>query len=368
MALTTDSATCPFCGQPLLDHDAVLRVEASEREYEERLEESAQRKAAALAKRLAAKELAVGEKKLKELSKQLEALKREHADELKQQRTQILADTQAEAARQAETKVRMRMRQLERQLESLKDQNEEQTRRIEHMTADERGELNEEDILAELKAMFPDDRIERRGRGRAGSDIVHEVRYESGDGYARAGVIVYECKDTATWSNGFVEQAKKARETHKTPYSVVITRAFPRGQKVLCVRDGVPIVNPARAADLASILRGAVISIHRAGVTSVGLTAKSEELYQYIASHDFRRAFDSIGDSSTKLTTLLNAERKWHERSWAGRQKVYDDIAGKTAAIDGRVRSIIEAPAETAELEKVVRLRARAAAQSKARA
>ena len=57
------------------------------------------------------------------------------------------------------------MRKKDQALKRFQEQIEVQQRQIEHLTADERGELNEERLLLELRSAFPEDRIERSAAG-----------------------------------------------------------------------------------------------------------------------------------------------------------------------------------------------------------
>lgn len=351
---------CPMCGQPLLDHDAVKRVERVQHEMEQKVDSAIQVRAAQLAKQIATREREAADKKIAKLTEQVESqksavtdLKAEHRETLANQkkahnaevrklRTAIRAEVVTEAEREATAKVQRELRQRDKLISGLRDQNEVQQRRIEHLTADERGEMNEEDLVARLRVAFPDDRIDRVGRGRAGSDILHEIRYAVGERTEVAGLVVYECKDTLQWNNAFVAQAKKARVTHRTPHVVVVSRAFPRTEKVLCVREDVPIVAPARLVDLANVMRGMVIELHRAGLTGEDHAAKTQDLYEYLSGNEFRQAFDTLLDASDELNDLLSKERRAHESTWEKRQHIYNELGGRAAAIDGRLRTIIE--------------------------
>jgi hypothetical protein len=361
---SVSAAVCPYCGQPLLDHDAVRHVEESERRYERELQAAAKAQAVKLAEErtseLAAKHAKTRERLERELAtrkEELSAEKDKHREELREQRIALLAQAKTEATRQAEAKVRAELRQKDTALKRFQEQIELQQRQIEHLTADERGELNEERLLQDLRAAFPEDQIERLGRGRAGGDILHEVRLPSESRLERAGLIIYECKDTQTWSNGFLEQARREGETHKTPYLVIVSRAFPRNQRTLFVKNGIAVVDPARAVDLARIMRRMVIEVHRATLTTDGQQAKSAELCEYLGSTEFRRAFDTVAGSSDELAGLLGKERKWHEQTWAKRQAIYTDIGSNTSAIDARIRTIIErrTPAKSGKVVRLVR-------------
>ncbi|HXZ57009.1 MAG TPA: DUF2130 domain-containing protein, partial [Gaiellaceae bacterium] len=170
------------------------------------------------------------------------------------------------------------------------------------------------------------------------------------------GRIVYECKDTQSWSDGFIRQARKEGETHDTPYLVIISRAFPSDQKALFVKDGVAVVDPARAVDLARVMRRMVVEVHRAELTADGQQAKGAELCEYLGSAEFRRTFDAVAGSGDELAGLLAKERTWHEHSWARRQSIYTEISSKTDAIDARIQTIIQRRSSSKN-GKVVRLR-----------
>jgi hypothetical protein len=332
---------CPWCGQELLDHDAIRHVEESERRHQHDVEAAAKAKAYQLAAELTKKKSAELDRLQRVVTVEREKLTEErarHAEVLREQKAKLRADAEREAA----TRVRSDLRSKERLIERLKEQIDEQSREIEHLTADERGEFNEETLLRDLQAAFPDDHIERVGRGRAGGDLLHEVRVSSGDGPVVAGLIVYECKDTLRWSNSFLEQAQAEGRRHQTPYLVIVTQAFKRGEKPLTVKDGVVVVHPTRLIDLAMVMRRMVVEVHRAGLAGAGQAAKSTELCEYLSGVEFRQAFDELSNSSQKLIGLLGKERTWHERDWARRQAIYQDVGRKTAAIDTRIRTIIE--------------------------
>ena len=68
--------------------------------------------------------------------------------------------------------------------------------------------MNEADIAEELVHAFPEDEIQREGKG---GDILQTVRYPCGGKLEQAGVILYECKDTKRWSNAFIEPDQDRR-------------------------------------------------------------------------------------------------------------------------------------------------------------
>ena len=176
------------------------RVNASR---ERELEIAANAKAEQLATELTRKKDVQLEGLQQQLTEEQDKLAEErarHAEALRDQKAKLRDDAEREAAR----KVRADLLKKERLITGLKEEIDEQSRRIEHLTADERGEMNEELLLAQLQAAFPDDRIERVGRGRTGGDILHEIRVVRGRPRC-SGLVVLSARThsvgrTASWS------------------------------------------------------------------------------------------------------------------------------------------------------------------------
>ncbi len=301
-----EADVCPYCGQPLLNDGAVRHLHESELEAQRTIEAAATAKAAQLAKQMTVKQ----EQRVARAEARLVDERTKHADQLRKLRIDVRAKAEADAARAAEARVKGELRAQERAIKSFKEQIEVQQRQIEHLTSDERGEVNELTLVAELQAAFPDDRIERTGRGRAGGDILHHVCVPAGDRLREAGLIVYECKDTKSWSNAFLDQARREGETHGTRYLVIVTRAFPRGEKILAVRNGVVVVHPTRVVDMARIMRRMVEEVDRVGMTANGQEAKTAALYEYLTSLEFRQAFGAVAADADVLAGLLGKERE----------------------------------------------------------
>lgn len=245
-----------------------------------------------------------------------------------------------------ERKLSQRQRALERSVKTLEEDKDRLERQVERLRAADQGEFNEEELLELLKATFRDDELTRTRRGRAGADIFHHVRYRDGASeWAKAGLIIYECKDTLRWNNDFVVQAKRAGKTHGAAYTVLVSRAFPRGQKHLLVRaDGVIVVHPTLLLHVAHVVRRMVEEIHRAGLGAEGRARKTEELYAYLRSERFKYSLGSIANATATLKEMLDAERDSHRRTWSRREQAYNEIREMTSTIDEDIRVIVERP------------------------
>lgn len=351
-------AACPFCGQPLLNKQAIEHLTRQSAAYETRLRKELEAQSEA---RVQVRIREVETCLKADASKKLKAAVRERAEEVTQlksalreaQKTQdarVKAEVrkklaEAEAAEQERLSVEFakREKQLQLTVEKLRDQNAELARRVERLSAGDRGEFNEDEILARLTRAFPDDDLTRTRRGQRGADIFQRVRFRTDGDLVEAGLIIYECKDTLQWNNSFITQMKSEAKLHKTDYAVLISRCLPRGEKTLAVIEGVVIVEPARAIAIAEVMRRMVIETYRSGALAGARVEKTAELFYFVSSTEFRQAFDSLAEASDALHASLARERQSHQRVWTERDRLYQEIEDKIVQIDARFKAILEA-------------------------
>lgn len=69
-----------------------------------------------------------------------------------------------------------------------------------------------------------------------------------------------------------------------------------------------------------------------------------------LTGDEFRSTFDGIVGAAEELEKLLRDEKQAHERTWGRRAQVHENLARKTAAIDGSIRGILEAPTAGAKV------------------
>jgi hypothetical protein len=293
-----------------------------------------------------------GQARVATIQKQFENERTEH-DELKKRRTADRLKLEKTLKDEAQRDFGRREKAFQRALDHLREHNEELERKVEHLSAQDRGDLNEIDTVEKLLQAFPTDRIEKKGRG---GDVLHTVLVKAGGIERRAGLILYECKDTSRWSNTFIAQIKRDGQTHKTCYLVLVTKAFPRSERWICVRDGVVIVHPAYVGYIAEVMRRMVVETHEAGQGAKGHRQKTARLFEYLASNDFRESFTEVLRASDVLHELMRAEKQAHERSWTRREHAYSELGRRTTAIDEALRTIFEGDAH-AERGKLVVLR-----------
>lgn len=254
------------------------------------------------------------------------------------------AELEAKAEERAHRAFDRRTRQMEQNNQSLQRQLDIAKRQLERLSSVTRGSCNEEELLAALTHEFPEDRIERIGRGPAGrGDILHSIR----SGRTAAGLIVYECKDTARWDNAFITQARTSRDHHQATHALLVTTAFPpKHDNGIAVIEGVAVVSASSMLPLVHILRDSMVRLAKAELSAEGRRAKSEALLRYLASEEFRSEFTGAVDAVGKLQRSLDKERHQHDRTWAERAGNYRRIDAGMAEIDAAITAIVEQPAD----------------------
>lgn len=236
-----------------------------------------------------------------------------------------------------------------RDAEMWKNKFEELQRKAEARDRVHHGPDGEEELETLLRRNFPGDNIQRTGRR---GDVIHTVIQRG----KPCGTIVYECKRTTTWQAEFLRQLKRDMEKQDTRYGVLVSRALPPRQSGLCIRDGVIVVAPDLTHHIATILREMIVELSRAAASEERKQEKTQEVYEYLRSEDFKAAMHSIETRTNELRTALDRERSSHANWWQSREQAYNAIARQSSAINGRVQDILSASPEK-QLAPVARLR-----------
>ncbi len=254
------SGQCPLCGQSLPEaineKELQSRIEklaspalaVEKKKWKEEFEAQlvAEREMARQrAERLFQQQLRAAEERAKRAAERgvkkqlLDAEKRAKDAENRRQKDVEQARTEVEnrLGKEVAQTVRLATRENEAKLEKLQADREKEkvryeadlakfqgrlgdlSRKLEKQSGEQLGAEAELDLFTELSHAFPNDKIERIGRGVKGADIVHEVM----DGTKVAGRIVYESKNTSNWQNGFIAQAKKYQLQYENAHVMVVT-------------------------------------------------------------------------------------------------------------------------------------------------
>ena len=185
---------------------------------------------------------------------------------------------------------------------------DEAKRQLEKKTADELGEGAEINLLEALKVEFQGDLIEHVGKGNAGPDIIQTLIHNGRE----CGTIIYDSKNSAAWRNDYVSKLLRDQTATKADHAVLCTLKFPAEERQIALRDGVIVINPARAIALAHILRKHMTLVHTLRLSKAEREKKMAELYHFITSERCAHLLGRIDLHTDSLLALQEKEMKAH--------------------------------------------------------
>jgi hypothetical protein len=360
--VSEQSISCPSCGKKIpLTRALRADIEASlKEEYDRRLEDEcarAEHDAAKKAERKLAQELGSLKEQVKEQAKALEdahrlelalrkrerELERKQAEfdvtlarQLDEEREKIAADAQRrlmEAHRLKEAEKERQLAEMRRQIEDLKCKAEQGSQQLQ-------GEAGEEELESILRGSFPSDDISGIGQGVRGADVHHVVVDARG---ARAGAILWECKNTRHWSNDWVAKLKQDQRALHADVAVLVSACLPKGCSRFSMIDGVLVSDFACAASLAAVLRGHLLQLAQARHAAINKEEKLELLYRYLSGIEFRQRVEAVVEAFTAMRKDLEQERRAAERQWARRAKQIDAVTFNVSGMYGDLQGLMPA-------------------------
>ena len=383
--MADQSISCPSCGKKIpltralrADIEASLKqqfdetLQDRERElranYESRLEEDLQRAQADAAKKAekrVAQELAGLKDQVKDQAKDLEEArrlelsmrKREREFEQKQQeleltvareidkeRTRLVTETQERLAEEH----RLKDAEKEKQLGDMRRQIEDLKRKAEQGSQQLQGEAGEGELESLLRANFPSDEFSAIGQGVRGADV-HQVVIDPRG--SKIGAIVWECKNTRNWSDGWIAKLKQDQRLLHADVAVLVTATLPKGCTRFALIDGVLVSDFACAAGLAAVVRSNLCQLAQARRAAISKEESLELLHRYLSGVEFRHRVEAVVEAFTAMRHDLDQERRAAERQWARRSRQIDAVTFNVSGMYGDLQGLVPALPPIALLE-----------------
>ena len=248
-----------------------------------------------------------------------------------------LGATREQARKDAEESLNNRLMEKDQTISAMKKQLEEAQRRAEQGSQQLQGEVQELELEALLRAKFPRDSIEPVPKGEYGGDIIQRVVGPMGH---PCGAIIWECKRTKNWSDGWLAKLREDQRTAKAEVALLVTQAMPKGLESFDMVEGVWIAHPKVSLPLATILRQTLIEVNSARQVSEGQQTKTEMIYQYLTGPRFRQRVEAIVEAFTIMKTDLDAEKKAITKQWAKREEQIERVMQGTVGLYGDLQGI----------------------------
>ena len=278
---------------------------------------------------------------LEKLLEEKSALKREK-DEMKIEMQKKLAEEEdkirLEAQKKAEEEQHLKMLAKDKQLQDTLKELEAARRKLQQGSQQTQGEVFELEFEQLLQKEFPHDKITPVGKGVKGGDIIQEV-WDSRGNYN--GKILWELKNTKTWSEGWIDKLKNDKRTINAEEAVIISEILPATIKTAGFREGVWVTQRTFVVGLASALRANLIQLYYAKNASKGKDEKVELLYGYISGVEFKHRIEAIIDAFSNMQTDIEKEKRYFSSKWARDEKNIRQVIDNTFGMHGDFKGIM---------------------------
>lgn len=326
-----------------IEKEVGRRLETNRKALEAAARETANAEITSLREEMESQAAKLGEaqKNEVELRKQQRELEREKNEfqlkltrEIDSQRQKIVEET---SARVADEYAQKELEWTKKQADMIKKMDE-LRRKADQGSQQAQGEVVELQIEAVLKEAFPHDTIEPVAKGVKGGDIVHTVQTRTG---VRCGSIVWEIKQTRSFSEGWISKLKDDAREAKADIAVIVTATMPKGLERIGMVDGVWVVDLKSFVGLALALRSQLVEVAQARQAQVGRKTKAEEVYSYVVGPEFRGRVQALVETFVTMKEDLDSEKRAFDKIWQKREKQIVRVIGTTAGLYGEVQGLI---------------------------
>jgi hypothetical protein len=360
--MKVDSITCPKCGYEF-EPSEILTGQIEEQlksEFDKKLQEQLSNSSERIKKQVTEEsqlQLTDLQAQLKERNDKLEEANKNELAWRKKQReledkTRELELTVAKKLAEETDKIRQQAMQQYAEEHQLKDQEkdkriqdlnkllDEARRKATQGSMERQGEVFEDNLENTLIKVFNEDTIEPVPKGVRGADVIQSVYNKHKQ---KCGVILWEAKQTKTWSDKWIQKLKDDMMQIGAEIGVLISETLPKDIDNFDFQDGIWITSPRSALALATALREQLKSIFFIKQSSVGKNEKMEALYEYLAGPEFSQKITAIVESFASLQGQIDRERRAMESIWKEREKQLKRVINSTARMYGEMRGIIGA-------------------------
>jgi hypothetical protein len=241
------------------------------------------------------------------------------------------------AKKEAEEELKLKVMEKDQTITAMQKQIEDLKRRAEQGSQQLQGEVQEMELESLLSGKFPRDTIRPVPKGEFGGDVLQRVL---GPVNQICGTILWECKRTKNWSDGWLAKLREDQRAAKAEIAVIISQALPKEVETFGFIDGVWVADPKVALPLAMSLRQTLIEVASARQASEGQQTKMEMVYQYLTGPRFRQRVQAIVEAFSSMREDLDREKKAITRQWAKREEQIDRVMQATVGMYGDLQGI----------------------------
>lgn len=248
-----------------------------------------------------------------------------------------LAGTREKAKKEAEEELKLKVLEKDQTITAMQKQIEELKRRAEQGSQQLQGEVQELELETLLSAKFPRDTIQPVAKGEFGGDVLQRVVGPLGQ---PCGTILWECKRTKNWSDGWLPKLREDQRTAKAELAIIVSPVLPKEIETFGFIGEIWVAHPKVAVPVALALRQTLIEAASARQASDGQQTKMEMVYQYLTGPRFRQRIQAIVEAFSSMRDDLEREKKAITRQWAKREEQIDRVMQATVGMYGDLQGI----------------------------
>jgi len=248
-----------------------------------------------------------------------------------------LSTIRDKARKEVEEELNQKVLEKEQTITSMKNQIEDLKKRAEQGSQQLQGEVQELELERILAAKFPLDKIDPVPKGEFGGDILHSVVGQIGQD---CGKILWECKRTKNWSDGWLPKLREDQRAAKAEIAVIISQTLPKGVDTFDLVDGVWVAHPKATLAVAIALRHTLLEVSLARQASDGQQTKMEIVYQYLTGPRFRLRVQAIVEAFSSMKEDLDKEKRVITKQWAKREEQIERVMQGTLGMYGDLQGI----------------------------
>jgi len=257
---------------------------------------------------------------------------------MESQRHKIIKDARDSAAKDSDERNQTAIAMRDKMIADMRVQIDEFRRKVDAGSQQIQGEVQQLALEATLKTAFPTDRVSPVEKGRPGADALHEVMGTNG---TPAGAILWECKQTKEWSNGWLAKVKQDMRAANATLCVIATASLPKGVENFALIDRVFVVSFRSVLPLAHLLRQVLIDIALIRATAKQDDDTAKKLFLYVTGEQFFHRLSAILEACIALQSDLDADKRATSRRWARNQKHIDSLAQNMGAMFGDLQGLL---------------------------
>ncbi len=298
--------------------------------------------------KLSQEDAASKEKRIEKLIEQISMLS-EELRESKKQRDEAKIDMQkklaeeegkirVDAQKKAEEEQHLKIIEKDKQLQDALKEVEDMRRKLQQGSQQTQGEAFELEFEQLIASQYPNDKIAPIGKGIKGGDTIQEV-WDSNGNYA--GKILWELKNTKTWSESWITKLKNDQRVIKAEEAVLVSEVLPNNMKIAGFRNNIWVTQRSFVVPLADTLRAKLIQLFYVKNSVQAKDQKMEMLYGYLSGTEFKHRMEAIIEAFTNMQEEIEKEKRYFTNKWARDEKNIRMVIDNTYGMHGDLKGII---------------------------